>query len=113
MEAQYGASSFSRLPVADVLTLTSGNRLVKQPNGIITREVEVTHRLRRRGVVTGNDCIAIETNEVFFFWAHRLFRAVGVASEARPPLTLTEWRADLSGLVHCGVAENSLGLILS
>jgi hypothetical protein len=42
----------------------------------------VTHRLRRRAVVTGDDCIAIETNEVFVFRTHRLC-AVGVASEAQ------------------------------
>jgi hypothetical protein len=66
-----GVSSFSGLPVADVLTLTSGDRLVKQPNDVIAREVEVTHRLRRGIVVTGDDCIAIEMDEVFLFRAHR------------------------------------------
>jgi hypothetical protein len=66
-------SPFSRLPVADVLTVTSGNCLVKQPNDVIAREGEVTHRLRRGIVMTGDDCIAIETDEVFVFRAHRLF----------------------------------------
>jgi hypothetical protein len=64
-------SLFSGLPVADVLTLASGDRLVKQPNDVIAREVEVTHRLRRGLVVTGDDCVAIETDEVFVFRAHR------------------------------------------
>jgi hypothetical protein len=43
------------------LTIASGDLLVQQPNGIITREVEATHRLRRGIVVTSDDCIAIET----------------------------------------------------
>jgi hypothetical protein len=47
------------------LTLTAGDGFVKQPNDIIAGEVEVTHRLRRGFVVTGDDCIAIETDEVF------------------------------------------------
>src|SRR5262245_16464872 len=76
-------SSFSGLPVADVLTLTSGDRLVKQPNDVIAREVEVTHRLRRGIVVTGDDCIAIETDEVFLFRAHRR------SLQVRPALTQT------------------------
>jgi hypothetical protein len=67
------ALSFSGLPVADVLTLASGDRLVKQPNGIIAREVEATHRLRRGIVVTGDDCIAIEADHVFILWVHRQF----------------------------------------
>jgi hypothetical protein len=46
-------------------------RLVKQPNDVIAREVEVTHRLRRGIAVTGDDCFAIETDEVFVFRAHR------------------------------------------
>jgi hypothetical protein len=66
-----GELSAPELPVSDVLTLTSCNRLVKQPNDVIAREVEVTHRLRRRIVVTRNDRVAIETDEVFMLRAHR------------------------------------------
>jgi hypothetical protein len=61
---QVANSLFFGLPVADVLTLASGDCLIKQPNDVIAREVEVTHRLRRGLVVTGDDCVAIETDEV-------------------------------------------------
>ena len=52
---QSGVSPFSGLPVADVLTFRSGDRLVQQPNGVIVREIEATHRLRRGIIVTGDD----------------------------------------------------------
>src|SRR4029077_7641580 len=52
------------IPVADILTLTSCDGLVQQTNGIITREVEATHRHRRRIIVTRDDCIAIETDAI-------------------------------------------------
>ena len=80
---QSGVSSFSGLPIADVLTLTFGNRLVKQPDDVITREVEATHRLRRRAIVTGNDCIAIEMNEVFVFWSFIVFVQLEFPFEAQ------------------------------
>jgi hypothetical protein len=51
-------------PVAEVLPLASGDSLVKQPNDVIAGEVEVTPRLCRGLVVTGDDCVAIETDEV-------------------------------------------------
>src|SRR5215510_8780433 len=88
-----GVSSFSGLPVADVLTLTSGDRLVKQPNDVIVREVEVTHRLRRGIVVTGDDCIAIETDEVFLFRAHRRSLQVRRVSLVGAALWWAAWRA--------------------
>ena len=61
----------SSIPVSNILTLTSSDRLVQQSNGVITREVEATHRLRRRSIVTCDDCIAIKADEVFGLWIHR------------------------------------------
>jgi hypothetical protein len=53
------------------LTIASSDRLIQQSNGVITREVEATHRLRRGIIVTSDDCIAIETDEVFVLRVHR------------------------------------------
>jgi hypothetical protein len=61
----------SSIPVSNILTLTSSDRLVQQSNGVITREVKATHRLRRRSIVTCDDCIAIKADEVFVLWVHR------------------------------------------
>jgi hypothetical protein len=52
------------LPVAYILTIASCDGLVQQPNGIITREVEATHCLRRRIIVTSGNCIAVETDAI-------------------------------------------------
>ena len=38
--------------------------LVQQPNGIITREGEATHRLGRGSIVTSQDRIAVETDAI-------------------------------------------------
>ena len=54
----------SSIPIADILTIASCDGLVQQPNGIITSEVEATHRLRRRSIVTSDDCIAIKTDVI-------------------------------------------------
>ena len=59
------------IPVSDVLTIASSVRLVQQSNSVITREVEATHRLRCGIIVTSDDCIAIETDEVFVLRVHR------------------------------------------
>jgi hypothetical protein len=64
------ATSFL-IPVSDILTIASSDRLVQQSNGVITREVEATHSLRRGIIVTSDDCIAIETDEVFVLRVHR------------------------------------------
>jgi K+ potassium transporter len=61
----------SSIPVSDILTIASSDRLVQQSNGVITREVEATHRLRRGIIVTSDDCIAIEADEVFVLRVHR------------------------------------------
>src|SRR6476660_992721 len=63
----------SSIPIADILTIASCDGLVQQPNGIITIEVEATHRLRRRSILTSDDCIAIKT-DVILFLVHRTFR---------------------------------------
>jgi|SRR6478672_71734 len=63
----------SSAPIADILTIASCDGLVQQPNGIITSEVEATHRLRRRSIVTSDDCIAIKT-DVILVLVHRRFR---------------------------------------
>jgi predicted site-specific integrase-resolvase len=59
-------------PVTYILAIASCDGLIQQPNGIITREVEATHRLRRRIIVTGHDCIAIETDAILVL-VHRSF----------------------------------------
>ena len=64
---------YSSIPIADILTIASCDGLVQQPNGIITSEVEATHRLRRRSIVTSDDCIAIKT-DVILVLVHRRFR---------------------------------------
>ena len=63
----------SSIPIADILTIASCDGLVQQPNGIITSEVEATHHLRRRRIVTSDDCIAIKT-DVILVLVHRRFR---------------------------------------
>ncbi len=63
----------SSIPMADILTIASCDGLVQQPNGIITVEVEATHRLGRRSIVTSDDCIAIKT-DVILVLVHRRFR---------------------------------------
>jgi ATP dependent DNA ligase domain len=63
-----------KIPVPDVLAVASSDRLIEQSDGVILREVKVTHRLCRGSLVTGDDCIPIETDVVFlvsFFLAHR------------------------------------------
>jgi hypothetical protein len=58
-------------PVSDILTLASSDRRVQQPTRVITREIEATHRLCRRIVVTCDDCIAIKANQVVVLRVHR------------------------------------------
>jgi hypothetical protein len=82
---RFPASYFALgLPIADVLTPTSRDRRVKKSNGVIAREVEATHRLRRWSIATGNDCLSIETDEIFFFRAHRVAIRVLAARRAQP-----------------------------
>src|SRR5438034_698972 len=61
------------------------DRLVKQPDDVIAREVEVAHRLRCGIIVAGDDCIAIETDEVFVFRAyHRFNRSRSALADGEP-----------------------------
>jgi hypothetical protein len=67
------------IPVADILTIASCDGLVQQTNSIITREVEATHRHRRRIIVTRDDCIAIETDAILVL-VHRSSTSFPAAS---------------------------------